>query len=69
MSRILKAEKDLFSKVEGGDELYQLLLEVFKVDEKVSLRKMPLFNHRIDLPLSLFHSITDSRLGQVSLRS
>lgn len=36
MSRILKAEKDLFSKVEGGDELYQLLLEVFKVDEKVS---------------------------------
>jgi len=34
MSRILKAEKDLFSKVEGGDELYQLLLEVFKVDEK-----------------------------------
>jgi hypothetical protein len=36
MSRILKAEKDLFSKVEGGDELYQLLLEVFKVDEKVA---------------------------------
>ena len=35
MSRILKAEKDLFSKVEGGDELYQLLLEVFKVNEKV----------------------------------
>jgi hypothetical protein len=34
MSRILKAEKDLFSKVEGGDELYQLLLEVFKADEK-----------------------------------
>ena len=36
MSRILKAEKDLFSKVEGGDELYQLLLEVFKVDEKLA---------------------------------
>jgi hypothetical protein len=36
MSRILKAEKDLFSKVEGGDELYQLLLEVFKVNEKVA---------------------------------
>jgi hypothetical protein len=36
MSRILKAEKDLFSKVEGGDELYQLLLEVFKVDEKMA---------------------------------
>jgi hypothetical protein len=34
MGRILKAEKDLFSKVEGGDELYQMLLEVFKVNEK-----------------------------------
>jgi hypothetical protein len=36
MSRILKAEKGLFSKVEGGDELYRLLLEVFKVDEKLA---------------------------------
>jgi hypothetical protein len=36
MSRLLKAEKDLFSKVEGGDELYQLLLEVFKVNERES---------------------------------
>ena len=34
MSRILKAEKDLFSRVEGGDELYQMLLEVFKVNER-----------------------------------
>ncbi len=34
MGRILKAEKDLFSKVEGGEELYKLLLETFKVDEK-----------------------------------
>ena len=34
MGRILKAEKDLFSKMEGGDELYQLLLEIFKVNEK-----------------------------------
>ena len=34
MRRILKAEKDLFSRVEGGDELYQMLLEVFKVNEK-----------------------------------
>jgi hypothetical protein len=34
MGRILKAEKDLFSRVEGGDELYQMLLEVFKVNEK-----------------------------------
>jgi hypothetical protein len=34
MGRILKAEKELFSKVEGGDELYQMLLEIFKVNEK-----------------------------------
>lgn len=34
MGRILKAEKDLFSKVEGGDELYQLLCEIFKANEK-----------------------------------
>ncbi len=34
MGRILKAEKDLFSKVEGGEELYKMLLEIFKVDEK-----------------------------------
>jgi hypothetical protein len=34
MGRLLKAEKDLFSKVEGGDELYQMLLEIFKVDQK-----------------------------------
>ena len=34
MGRVLKAEKELFSKVEGGDELYQLLLEIFKVNEK-----------------------------------
>jgi hypothetical protein len=33
MGRILKAEKELFSKVEGGDELYQMLLEIFKVNE------------------------------------
>lgn len=30
MERILKAEKDLFSKMEGGKELYQLLCEIFK---------------------------------------
>jgi len=34
MGRILKAERDLFSKMEGGDELYQLLLEIFKVNER-----------------------------------
>lgn len=33
MGRLLKAEKDLFSKVEGGDELYQMLCEMFKVNE------------------------------------
>jgi hypothetical protein len=33
MGRILKAEKDLFSKVEGGDELYRMLCEVFKVSD------------------------------------
>jgi hypothetical protein len=32
MGRILKAEKDLFSRIEGGDELYQMLLEIFKVN-------------------------------------
>jgi hypothetical protein len=32
MGRLLKAEKDMFSKMEGGDELYQMLCEVFKVN-------------------------------------
>jgi hypothetical protein len=32
MGRLLKAERDLFSKVEGGEELYQMLCEIFKVD-------------------------------------
>lgn len=34
MGRLLKAEKDLFTKVEGGQELYEMLLQVFKVEEK-----------------------------------
>ncbi|MCJ7719786.1 hypothetical protein MUO69_07660 [Candidatus Bathyarchaeota archaeon] len=34
MGRLLKVEKDLFSKVEGGDELYTLLCEIFKVEDK-----------------------------------
>jgi len=34
MGTLLKAEKDLFSKVEGGDELYQMLCEIFKVNEE-----------------------------------
>lgn len=33
MGRLLKAEKDLFLRVEGGEELYQMLCEIFKVDE------------------------------------
>jgi len=33
MGRLLKAEKDLFSRVEGGDELYQMLCQIFKVNE------------------------------------
>ena len=33
MGRLLRAEKDLFSKTEGGEELYQMLCEIFKVDE------------------------------------
>lgn len=32
--RILRAEKELFTKVEGGDELYNLLLELFKAKEE-----------------------------------
>ena len=32
MGRILKAEKELFSKVEGGDELYRLLCEMFNAE-------------------------------------
>jgi hypothetical protein len=36
MGRVLRAEKDLFSRMEGGDELYQLLLEIFKVNERKS---------------------------------
>jgi hypothetical protein len=34
MGRLLRAEKDMFSKMEGGDELYQMLCEVFKVNGK-----------------------------------
>ncbi len=31
--RILRAEKDLFSGIEGGQELYKLLCEMFQVTE------------------------------------
>ena len=34
VSRILKVEKELFTKVEGGEELYNLLLEIFKTKQE-----------------------------------
>lgn len=34
VGRILKAEKDLFKGAEGGDELYRLLTQMFKVEEQ-----------------------------------
>jgi hypothetical protein len=30
VGKILKAEKDLFTKVEGGEELYEMLCAMFK---------------------------------------
>ena len=34
ISKILRTEKTLFQKVEGGDELYKLLCQIFKIEEK-----------------------------------
>jgi hypothetical protein len=34
VSRVLKAERELFTKVEGGEELYRLLREMFNVKEE-----------------------------------
>jgi hypothetical protein len=34
VSKILRAEKDLFTRVEGGQELYDLLCTLFDVEEK-----------------------------------
>jgi len=34
VGKILKAEKDLFTKVEGGEELYEMLCEMFKTGEQ-----------------------------------
>ena len=31
--RILRAERDLFARVEGGQELYKLLCDMFEVEE------------------------------------
>jgi len=33
MQKVLRVERDMFSKVEGGEELYNLLCEMFKVDK------------------------------------
>ena len=32
VGKILKAEKDLFTKVEGGEELYEILSKMFKAE-------------------------------------
>lgn len=34
VSKILRSEKNLFQKVEGGDELYKLLCQMFKIEER-----------------------------------
>jgi hypothetical protein len=34
VGKILKAEKDLFNGVEGGDELYKLLTRMFNAEEQ-----------------------------------
>jgi len=34
VQRILKNEKDLFTRVEGGEELYELLCRMFEVKEE-----------------------------------
>jgi len=34
VGKILKAEKDLFKGVEGGDELYKLLTRMFNAEEQ-----------------------------------
>ncbi|MEM2103222.1 MAG: hypothetical protein QXM22_06895 [Candidatus Bathyarchaeia archaeon] len=34
MRRVLRVERDMFSKVEGGEELYNLLCEMFRVDKE-----------------------------------
>jgi len=33
VGRLLKAQKDLFTRVEGGEELYKILCEIFEVQE------------------------------------
>ncbi len=36
VGKVLKAEKELFKGVEGGDELYKLLTRMFNAEEKPS---------------------------------
>ena len=48
VGRILKAEKDLFTKVEGGEELYEMLCEMFKAEGQRVLQlswKVPISDH------------------------
>lgn len=33
VGKVLEAEKELFTKVEGGEELYEMLCEMFKVNK------------------------------------
>lgn len=32
VSEILKAEKELFKKIEGGEELYEILCKIFRIE-------------------------------------
>lgn len=34
MRRVLHAEHDMFSKVEGGEELYKILSDMFRINEE-----------------------------------
>jgi hypothetical protein len=34
MQKVLRVERDMFRKVEGGEELYNLLCEMFKVEKE-----------------------------------
>jgi len=34
MQKVLRVERDMFSKVEGGEDLYNLLCEMFKVEKE-----------------------------------
>jgi hypothetical protein len=36
VGKILKAEKDLFKGVEGGDELYRLLSRMFNAEDQTT---------------------------------